>query len=241
MIKSKENAKVKKWMKYHQKKYRLQDRKFIVEEKHLIEEALRCNIVDTLIILENQVDLFHFKQSEYVSEEVMRKLSYNTSLNKYIAICNMVENELVSNRILLLDDIQNPGNMGTILRSAYAFGYNKVYLSQGCVDIYNEKVIQASQGALFYLDIKIKPLIEVLNENVDFMIYATGFSEDVIGLKDIVTQQKMGFILGNEGSGVSKELLEQANSVVKIEMQNFDSLNVGIAAAICMHSFQEVE
>lgn len=241
MIKSKENAKVKKWMKYHQKKYRLQDRKFIVEEKHLIEEALRCDIVDTIIILENQVDIFHFRQSEYVSEEVMRKLSYNTSLNKYIAICNMVENELVSNRILLLDDIQNPGNMGTILRSAYAFGYNKVYLSQGCVDIYNEKVIQASQGALFYLDIKIKPLMEVLNENVDFTIYATGFSEDAIGLKDITTQQKMGFILGNEGSGVAKRLLEQANSVVKIEMQNFDSLNVGIAAAICMHSFQEME
>lgn len=237
MIVSKENAKVKTWIKYHQKKYRQQDKKFLIEEQHLIEEALKCGIVDTIIILENKEDIYNFVRTKYVSEEIMRKLSHNISLNSYIAVCNIKENKITSNRILLLDDIQNPGNMGSILRSAYAFGYREIYLSKGCVDLYNEKVIQASQGALFYLNCCVKDLSEVIKLKNNFKIYATGFT-NAINLKAVEYSEKMGFILGNEGSGVSQKLLDEANDIVKIEMQTFDSLNVGIAGAICMYHFQ---
>lgn len=238
MINSLSNTRVKKWVKLKNKKYRLIEKLFIIEEKHLIEEANNANLLDTIIILENVENIFNFDKIEYVSKEIMKKLSSNTSLNQYIGIAKFPDNNRVnSNRILLLDDIQNPGNMGTILRSAYSFGFNKVLVSKGCVDITNEKVVQSSQGAIFYLDIQEVDLIEYIQES-DFPIYATGF-ENSVELKTISKSEKLGIVLGNEGNGVRKEIMKCCDKIINVEMKNFDSLNVGIAAGICMYELQE--
>lgn len=237
MLTSISNPKVKKWIRLRNKKYRNQDKLFIIEEKHLIEEALNKNLLHTLIVLENQNNIFDFSNVEYVSKEIMQKLSTNTSLNQYIGICHFPKNNLVSNRVLFLDEIQNPGNMGTILRNAYCFGFNQVFLSKGCVDIYNEKVVQSSQGAIFYLDIRYVDLLETIQKS-DFPVYATGF-ENSVELKTIQKSEKLGFVLGNEGNGVSNAILNIC-PIVNIKMQQFDSLNVAIAAGICMYEFQEM-
>lgn len=236
MITSISNQKVKKWLKYRQSKYRHQDQRFIVEDRHLIDEAYRTNLLETLVLLENTALPFPFKQVEFVNKEVMKKLSQQTSMSTMIGICVFPTIRKDSNRVLLLDNIQIPGNMGTILRSAYAFGFQKVLLSKDCVDIYNEKVIQASQGALFYLDIQTVDLALFL-DTVDYPIYATGF-ENSVELKTVPPTKKMGIILGNEGSGVSKCLLKKATQIIQIKMQAFDSLNVAIAGAILMYHFQ---
>lgn len=238
MLNSLNNPRVKKWLKLRQKKYRMIDKLFIIEEEHLIEEAQCASLLDTILILENEKNIFDFDCVEYISKEIMQKLSSNTSLNKYIAIAKFPTNQLESNRILLLDGIQNPGNMGTILRSAYSFGFNQVLLSKGCVDITNEKVIQASQGALFYLDIKEVDLVEWI-KNSDFPVYATGF-ENSIELKEVEKTSKLAIVLGNEGNGVSEEVIKVCRKIVNIKMKQFDSLNVGIAAGICMYELQEM-
>lgn len=237
MLNSLSNPRVKKWIKLRQKKYRLIEKRFIIEEQHLIEEAQRASLLETILILESEENVFDFDSIEYVSKEIMQKLSSNTSLNKYIAIAKFPNNQLDSNRILLLDSIQNPGNMGTILRSAYSFGFNQILLSKGCVDITNEKVVQSSQGALFYLDIKEVDLVEYIKKS-DFPIYATGFKNS-IELKEVPKSLKLGVVLGNEGNGVSEEVLQVCDKIVNIKMQQFDSLNVGIAAGICMYELQE--
>lgn len=236
MIASTKNEQVLKWVKLHQKKYREKFRQFIVEEKHLIQEAIMKNCLHTLLVLENSDVEINFKNTIIVSKQVMEKLSHHTSLNTMIGICDFVENKLESNRILLLDNIQIPGNMGTILRSAHVFGFQKIYLSKGCVDIYNEKVIQASQGAIFHLDIETVDLNEIVLQK-KYPIYATGF-QNAIALKNVVVSEKLGIIFGNEGSGVSKDLMKNADGIITIPQKQFDSLNVAIAASICMYELQ---
>lgn len=237
MITSLTNNKVKNWLKLRHVKYRNKFKKFIVEEEHVISEAIKTNNLETLILLEGVNNDFNFSNVEVVSEDVMKKLSANISLNKMIGIANVPQNSLESNRILLLDDIQIPGNMGTILRTAHSFGYRKIFVSKGCVDVYNDKVIKASQGAIFYLDIEECSLLKVA-ENSAFPIYATGF-ENSIPLDNVVVSDKLGIIVGNEGSGVAPELIAKSHQTIQIPVKQFDSLNVAIAAAICMYGLRE--
>lgn len=236
MITSCSNQRVKKWLKYRQKKYRQEDQRMIIEEQHLIEESNKQHLLETIILLENEKCVYNDVETVYVSKEVMRKLSTNTSLNKMIAISKFPSIRCDTNRILLLDGIQIPGNMGAILRSAYAFGFKKVYISKDCVDIYNEKVIQSSQGAIFHLEIIETDLLQLL-KNVDYPIYATGFKNSV-ELKQVEKHERMGIILGNEGNGVSDILLQNVTGIINIQMQAFDSLNVAMAGAICMYYLQ---
>ncbi len=237
MISSLTNNKVKNWLKLRQVKYRNKFKKFIIEEEHVIAEAIKTNNLETLILLEGSNNQFGFTNVEIVSKDVMKKLSSNISLNKMIGIANVSQNSLESNRVLLLDDIQIPGNMGTILRTAHSLGYNKIFVSEGCVDVYNDKVIKASQGAIFHLDIEECSLLKVIEKSA-FPIYATGFENSVL-LDNVVASDKLGIIVGNEGSGVAPELIAKSHQTIQIPVQQFDSLNVAVAAAICMYGLRE--
>lgn len=239
MITSLQNNRVKEWVKLHKRKNREETNSFLIEEVHMIEEALDAGVVSCLIILEDKENIFNFEgEVEYVNQAVMDKISTNQSQVSYIAECNMISIDQEANHVLLLDEIQDPGNLGTLLRSALSFGFHKVVLGTGCVDLYNDKVLRSTQGALFKLSIIQTDLHEYIPslQNQGFQVYGTSLSESHY-LQDTNVSDKVAVLLGNEGQGVKESLLELCNQNIKIEMENFESLNVGVAGSICMYHF----
>ncbi len=225
-------------MKLKQAKGRKTTGLFIVEGAHLVEEALSAQWAMVLLFKEGfeyPSPLEHYS----LSEDLFDALCTTVSKDTILAICKMHIVEAAGNHILICDDIQDPGNMGTMLRTAYSFGFNHVYCSKNCVDVFNEKVVRASQGALFYLDIQPDFDTEVLQDlkNEGYAIYATGF-ENSIGMHEIDKRDKLAIILGNEGQGVRKEWLDLSDAILRIETTAFNSLNVGIATGILLHHFR---
>lgn len=169
-----------------------------------------------------------------VTEDIINKLSDVQSPQGIIGVCQMKTKESIDGKILLLDRLQDPGNMGTLIRSGVAFGFNTLVVDQ-CVDIYNPKVIRATQGAIFKINVIDKAIIDFMNEHEEINFLATDLSS-VIHLEDIeVHSDRIGVILGNEGSGVRKEIIDGSNLIFKLKMQNMESLNAGVAGSIIMY------
>lgn len=241
-ITSKTNSKVKQWMKYHQKKYRDQDLCFLIEGEHLIEEALEADIVEALMVRKGKDNIFSYNKNVYeLSDDVMDKLSMNVSKVDYMALCKRKEMSISDiTRILLLDDVQDPGNLGTLVRTAYSFGFDAIYASKNCVDLYNEKTIRSTQGALFhipYFQMDLKDAIQMLHDK-QFKVLATSL-RNAKNLSDIRESEKMAIVLGNEGNGVHEEIIGLCDGSIIIEMNAFESLNVAVAGGICMYQFRK--
>lgn len=242
VIRSLKNERIKNWCRLHEKKYREKEQKFLIENEHLLQEALQANQLETLILMENtKTDLSFDGNRVYVSEEVMKKLKMNQSMPVCMGVVHMKKNEAeLKDKILLCDDIQDPGNLGTMIRSAYCFGFDTVIVSNKSVDIYNEKVIRSTQGALFHLNVirgNLEDFIKkIKKENIP--VYATAF-EDAKGLETMQPTHQVALIFGNEGAGVSEKLLQLADEKVFIEMSRFDSLNVAMATTICTYWFRK--
>lgn len=241
-ITSKTNTKVKQWMKYHQKKYRDQDGCFLIEGEHLIEEALMENLVEALMIRNGNVNHFTYNGPIYeLADEVMDKLSMNVSKVNYMALCSKIDKRIKhKTRVLLLDDIQDPGNLGTIVRTAHSFGFDIIYASKNCVDLYNEKTIRSTQGALFhvpYEQISLEEIIVQLKQD-GFKVFATSL-HNAIPLSKAEECEKLAIVLGNEGSGVHDHIIDLCDTSIKIEMNAFESLNVAVAGGICMYYFRK--
>ena len=143
-------------------------------------------------------------------------------------------------RIIVLDDVQDPGNVGTIIRTALSFGYDAVLLSAHSCDIYNEKVIRSTQGALFHIPVIRGDVHEMLIKlkQSKIKILATSL-RDATALRKIRIPEAFALVFGNEGKGVSEEVLQLADTHVYIEMHTFESLNVAVAAGICMYAFKK--
>ena len=238
MIESLENKKVKAWTKLHQKKYRSDNYLLLSEE--LVYSAYKNNYLETLIYVDKCP--FEFKEAYEVTREVMDKISKENNLN-YIGIGKKIIQKVdYKNRVLLLEDLSDPLNIGRILENAYLFGFDSVILSENAADIYHPKCLEASKGAIYTLNIKrgnIKEEINKLKEN-GFIVYATGLKDNTLSLDEVKKSEKMAFILGNEGSGVKEETFKISDETVKIDMHNIDSLNVAMAASIIMYEFSNI-
>ncbi len=240
MIESVNNKKIKEYAKLHLKKERDKQGLFIVEGEHMVQEAIKANALQELYLLDGIINSFNFP-CIYASQNVLNKLSCQTSSAKIIGICKKIQHKpSEENHLILLDTVQDPGNVGTIIRSAYSFGYDCIYLSKGCADIYNPKTIQASQGAIFHIPCIQVDLLKKIN-SLDVETYATALTENHINLQDIHPKNRYAIILGNEGEGIHQNLIDAADYTVKIEMDAFESLNVAIAASICMYTFKHKE
>ncbi len=241
-ILSSNNVKVKTWQKYHIKKHRDKDNKFLIEGEHLIQEALKVNCVEVILIRKGVNTKFDHSQIIMVSDEVMRKLSKNVSLVDVIAVCHKIKyQQNKEERVIFLDDVQDPGNVGTIIRSAHSFGFDCVYLSKASADMYNEKTIRSTQGALFHIRIETLDILDkiVALKAEGCIVYATALT-NAVGLSSIdKTSDSVALVFGNEGVGVSKEVIQLCDQSVFVEMSTFESLNVGIAAGICMYEFRK--
>ena len=145
-----ENKKIKELKKLNTKKYRDLNNVFIVEGEHLVLEAYKNGVLKELILEEN-TKLNLNVETNYATYNVLKYISNLDTPNKIIGICEKLNKNLVGNRVLILDDIQDPGNLGTIIRSAVAFNIDTIVLSKNTVDLYNPKVIRATQGMIFHM------------------------------------------------------------------------------------------
>jgi RNA methyltransferase, TrmH family len=135
--------------------------------------------------------------------------------------------------ILLLEDIQDPGNLGSMLRTALGAGVEAVYLSKGCTDAYSPKCLRGGQGAQFYLPIiEGANLLEIM-QSFEGNTFATTMHGKSLYAQDLT--QPTAFVIGNEGAGLSDKLIQAASQKISIPMhQSLESLNAGAAAAVCL-------
>ncbi|MBQ1809786.1 MAG: RNA methyltransferase [Erysipelotrichaceae bacterium] len=235
MLTSLSNKRVKEWAKLRQKKYRSEE---VLYQGKAFDAALKEGLIDTLLYTGDLP--FPFDGAEEVSPEVMEKVSGHSDIQMLGIGHKLAEKEAEGRRVLLLDSLQDPLNIGTIARTAVLFGFDSVVLSPECADLYHEKALEAAGDSYFRLAVSH---IELTGEiarlkNLGYAVYATGLSTNTVPLPEIEVKEKMAFVLGNEGSGVTKEVMDAADRTVKIPMQNIDSLNVAIAATLVMYHFQ---
>jgi RNA methyltransferase, TrmH family len=240
-IESVKNPKVKAWKKLLTKKERDQSGTYLIEGFHLVEEALNEQIVLEVIINQNIEIPTHLNLEGmdviYVKDDVMKVICDTETPQGIAAVCEQKTASMNGKRLeklLLLDRVQDPGNLGTMIRTADAAGMDAVILGEGCADPYNPKVVRATQGSLFHL-----PIIKVnLSEFIDGLkipVYGTAL-EGGIPFEQVDKSEKFALLMGNEGQGVSKDLLANTTKNLYIPIYGrSESLNVGIAAGILMY------
>ncbi len=144
------------------------------------------------------------------------------------------------NRIIILDSVRDPGNIGTIIRTAEAMGFNSVFLNVGCADLYSPKVLRSTMGSVFRLNIYeaiSNADIGLFKEN-GYTVVSTALSSTAISLKEAIIPEKAAIIIGNEANGISSDILDISDITVKIPMKGkTESLNAAVAAAITMYHF----
>lgn len=228
MISSLDNAKVKYLAKLNTSKYRKIEKKFIVEGKHLVDEAKKYGMLEEAFSI-NEIEGY-----TQLSIPVMNKICNTNTTVSEIGLCRMIDKFDLSNHMLVLDAVQDPGNMGALMRSACAFGFKTIVLGNGCVDIYNDKVIRSSQGAIFKLNFINANLVEFIPTLVDYQIYGTNVVNGV-ELDNVNNTDKLAIVLGNEGNGISNEVFNIIDKNIYIPMQATESLNVSVAGGIIMY------
>ncbi|MCL2501030.1 MAG: RNA methyltransferase [Defluviitaleaceae bacterium] len=234
VINSVNNFRVKQWIKLKNKPQRDKQRQFIAEGYHLVSEAYKAGRLLEFISLEKDT---RFDVPSYqVTYEVMERLTSMATSAKALGICARQKEGEYGDVILLADQIHHPGNLGTIIRSAVAFGVDTIALANS-VDVYNPKVIQASQGMLFHINIINRDMKDFLLTLKDegYQIIGTDVREGV-PLRDVKPNTKRAILIGNEGDGLGDGLLNECDIKVNIKMNDkCESLNVGVAASIILY------
>jgi len=234
MIESLENKNIKHLQSLQEKKYRNLHNKFVVEGYHLIEEAHKSGYLKSIFIKEGEsIDIP--VETYVVSERVFKKISV-LETSSIIGICSKLETELTySDKIIILDGIQDPGNLGTIIRGCKAFNVKTIICSPDTVDLYNPKVIRSTGGIIFDLNIIYVDLTKIINDlkEKDYLIYAT----DVDAGEDIknIQKNKVAIIMGNEGNGVRENIKNLAEPINIKTNSEVESLNVAMATTIILY------
>lgn len=237
LITSVHNEHIKELVKLKDKKYRDESDYFLVETKHLVLEAYKAGLIKELILEQNEIFPLDVP-IVYVSKEVLKKLSSVDSPSKVMAVVYKKKQEdIYGEKVLILDRIQDPGNLGTIIRSAVAFNIDTIICSPDTVDFYNPKVVRASQGMMFHIPILVKNTEKTINElkNNDYKIVGT----KVTNGKDVRTASiysHFALVIGNEGQGISKDIENLCDEYLYIKMnENCESLNASVAASILLY------
>lgn len=242
-IESIQNPKVKQWKKLLTKKERDNSGTFLVEGFHLVEEALKQHESVIEIIVSDKTGLPPRWDSgevpvTLVTEEISNSLSDTEAPQGIYAVCRQVQLEVPNARTyLLIDAVQDPGNLGTMIRTADAAGIDAVVVGKGSVDVFNSKVLRSAQGSHFHLPIirgDLHDWVEKLKTN-NISVYGTAL-EGASAYTDISTDETFALLVGNEGSGVNKELLEKTTANLYIPIYGkSESLNVAVATGILLY------
>lgn len=236
LITSLNNEHIKEILKLKEKKYRDLSNTFLIEGRHLVLEAHREKKIVELILEKDE--LFPLDVNTlYVSSNVMNKLSDLKTPSNVMAVVEKLDEKEVGEKILILDNIQDPGNLGTIIRSAVAFNFDTIVLSPKTVDLYNPKVVRSTQGMMFHTNIIIREPVNFINElkSEGYKIVGTKVTNGV-DVRESKTYSHFALIIGNEGKGMSEELSELCDEYLYIKMNNqCESLNAAVAASILMY------
>lgn len=240
-IDSKQNQKIKDVMKLSKQSERIEKGEFVVEGFHMFEMALESGTIKRVFVTKENPKIPSNIQQYVVSTEIMDKISTEKNPQGILTVCALLKEDTnnISERVLYLDDVSDPGNLGTILRTALAFSYKTVILSKNCCSIYNQKVLQSSQGAIFNLNIieDDEKLLDELKKN-QYQIISTEIKGSV-SLTKIKPENKHVLVLGNESHGVSENVLKKSDIRVRIDISDIESLNVAIAGAIAMYELSK--
>ena len=240
LITSLTNDKIKNLVKLQTKKYREEEQKFIVEGDHLVSEAYKANNLIEIYALENILIKYDDIPVTYVTEEVMKKISEQSSSTNIIGVCKYIDNKIDENKnIVLLDSIQDPGNLGTIIRSAVAFNFD-IVIGDNSVDIYNSKTIRSTEGMIFNVNFIKSNLIDFINEHKDYK-YLIADMNNGTDIKSYNKNNKVAIIMGNEGNGISDNIRDLDIDYIYIKQSSkCESLNVGVATSILMHELGDI-
>ena len=236
LITSINNEHIKEINKLKEKKYRDMTNTFLIEGKHIVLEAYKEGLIKELIL--EQDELFPLNSpTTYVSKEILKKLSSMESYSNVMAVAQKIKEKEIGEKILILEYIQDPGNLGTIIRSACAFGIDTIVLSPKTVDLYNPKVIRATQGMIFHINIIVREVIPFIEEikKDNYKIVGTRVT-DGKDVRQSKTYSHYALIIGNEGRGMSSEIQELCDEYLYIKMnEQVESLNAAVAASILLY------
>lgn len=247
IITSQNNALVKLASSLNSKKYRKLHNLALLEGTKIIDEAIKANQVFYKLFIEEEKaedykNYLHQVNCEvvYTTAKIINSISPTQTPQGIVAIIETrsFEPMVIGGNFLVLDNIQDPGNLGAIIRSAAASGYKNIFMLN-CVDVYNDKVIRASMGNLFKTNnytVSLEQLQKLLSvkENYELLL-ATMQGENIFEVS-IKKGSTIGVIIGNEGSGVTEQVAKLARKTVSIPMQNeVESLNAAVSASIIMY------
>lgn len=232
VISSLMNEKIKNLGKLSSKKYRLASELFIVEGRHMVQEAIACGLCQEVYTSDPNYD--GFATTVIVDEKVMNKISQVDSPQGIIAVCTMPKAKELPNKILLLDGISDPGNLGTLIRSALAFGFLTI-IAENCVDITNPKVLRSTQGAFFKINFMEMPLKVFMADHPEYTYFGTDLHGGLPLAKLSEIPSHIALILGNEALGVKPEILAMTAENLFVEIAGIESLNVAVAGSILMY------
>lgn len=265
-ITSKTNSTIVKISKLENKKYRYEEKLFICNGIKLFNEAVDFGADIKYIVLKNTVELKEetvckIKKQQNngvsvlcVSDEVFLKLTDELSPQGIITVCSFFEkkhefterlkNVRLEEKIILLESIRDPGNIGTIIRNAAAFGIDRLIFSSDCADIYSSKVIRAAMGAVFKVRIDIvenfgATILSLKKCGKNILGAALRKNSYILGKCELSTRDAI--IIGNEGHGISNEILALCDNTLLIPMaENTESLNAAIATAVIMWEISKI-
>lgn len=240
IITSKANSVVKNAKKLHQKKYRKSS--YLIEGWHLFEEAVQAGakIEKIFALSEYGEKLTDYPQTVFVAEEILLDLADSQTPQGIVAIVQKEEEQLpdfTSGKYLFLEDVQDPGNVGTMIRTADAAGFSGVIVSSKSADIYSLKTLRSMQGSHFHVPIyrmSVEGFVEEAKKS-GLPILATTLSQNSKDYRELAQLEDFALVMGNEGQGISQFMTNQADQLVHITMKGqAESLNVAIAAGILM-------
>ena len=243
IITSKANSVVKNAKKLHQKKYRKSA--YLIEGWHLFEEAVQAGVtIEKIFALKSyREQLAAFPQTIWVSEEILLDLADTQTPQGIVAVIQKEEvglPDLHQGKYLFLEDVQDPGNVGTMIRTADAAGFTGVIVSDKSADIYSLKTLRSMQGSHFHLPIYRMPVATFVEgaKKSDLPILATTLSRESKDYRELSSLENFVLVMGNEGQGISSVMAESADQLVHIGMKGrAESLNVAVAAGILMFYF----
>ena len=254
-IQSKDNKTIKHIISLQQRKYRQKFGEYTVEGIRAVKDLGKKGFLRAILIRESKrSELEPLVQKDFsissvyvVQDPIFDKIENSVNGQGILGIAKKCINELHSFIVedglyVALDGVQDPGNLGTIIRTAVAAGAKGIFLLKGTVDPYNEKCVRSTMSALcnipIFEDITLSEFYDFIKDNT-IKTYVTSL-DNAKSYHTISYAKRTMVILGNEGNGVSKEIIEMCDQAITIPMYgNIESLNVSIAAALCMYKVRE--
>ena len=245
-IVSKENSLFKKIKKLRQKKYREEYKLFLIEGIKVYDFAKDYECVIIKESKKENYNEFLLDERTYImSDNLFLEISSQENSQGIIFCIKSLEEKIDINtrELVILDNIQDPGNLGTLIRVIDAVGIKNIILTKGTCDIYNDKVVRSTMGSLFNLNFKYFSFLELKDflEMNSFNILVTALSEKSKNYDKMTIKDKNAIVFGNEGHGVSREILDIANEQLIIPIYGkAESLNVSMAAGIFLYKYREL-